>query len=222
MTTLKLGSKGNDVKTLQSKLNLKVDGVFGPLTDKAVKEFQKKNGLVVDGIVGTKTWEKLGVSTNSSTNSSVNNRVITEIIVHCEATPEGEEFSRATLEACHAARKFSPYKYNGKIEHIGYHYVVHLDGSIEPCRPESIKGCHCTNHNANSIGVSYVGGCPPRTDKNWMRKAKDTRTPAQKAALLKLLKELKRKYPNAKIYGHRDFANKPCPSFDAKTEYSSL
>ena len=55
-----------------------------------------------------------------------------------------------------------------------------------------------------------------------MRKAKDTRTPAQKAALLKLLKELKRKYPNAKIYGHRDFANKPCPSFDAKTEYSSL
>ena len=86
MITLKLGSKGNDVKALQSKLNLKVDGVFGPLTEKAVKEFQKKNGLVVDGIVGTKTWEKLGVSTNSSTNS----RIITEIIVHCEATPEGE------------------------------------------------------------------------------------------------------------------------------------
>ena len=26
------------------------------------------------------------------------------------------------------------------------------------------------------IGISYVGGCPPRSDKNWMRKGKDTRT----------------------------------------------
>ncbi|PGS46819.1 hypothetical protein COC46_20550 [Bacillus sp. AFS041924] len=36
-----------------------MDGVFGILTEKAVKEFQHKNGLVVDGIVGPKTWAKL-------------------------------------------------------------------------------------------------------------------------------------------------------------------
>lgn len=212
MTTIKNGSKGRDVKLLQQKLNLAADGVFGPLTETAVKNFQRTHGLTADGIVGPQTWAALGIS----------GRTITEIIVHCEATPEGEEFSRSTLEACHKDRKFSAYQFNGKTEHIGYHYVIHLDGSVEPCRPEAIKGVHCSGHNTNSIGVSYVGGCPPRSVKGWKYKAKDTRTPAQKAALLKLLKELKAKYPMAKIYGHRDFANKPCPSFDAKTEYRNL
>jgi len=40
--------------------------------------------------------------------------------------------------------------------------------------------------------------------------------------LLALLKELKARYPDARIFGHRDFANKPCPSFDAKTEYKNI
>lgn len=216
MTTIKYGSRGEDVKTLQKKLGLNVDGVFGTKTDESVKKFQKSHGLTADGIVGPRTWAALGVCVSS------NPRRITEIIVHCEATPEGEEFSRSTLEACHKARKFSAYQQNGKTEHIGYHYVVHLDGSIESCRPETIAGCHCTGHNSISIGVSYVGGCPPRSVKDWNRKAKDTRTPAQKSALLRLLKELKARYPHAKIYGHRDFANKPCPSFDAKLEYKNL
>lgn len=51
---------------------------------------------------------------------------------------------------------------------------------------------------------------------------KDTRTDAQKASLLKLLKELKSKYPKAKIYPHYKFANKACPSFDAEKEYSNI
>ena len=37
-----------------------------------------------------------------------------------------------------------------------------------------------------------------------------------------LLRRLREKYPNAKIYGHRDFAAKACPSFDAKREYADL
>lgn len=212
MTIIKNGSRGQEVKTLQQKLNLSADGVFGSMTEAAVKTFQKNHGLTADGIVGPRTWAALGIL----------DRTITEIIVHCEATPEGEEFSRSTLETCHKARNFSAYSYNGKVEHIGYHYVIHLDGSIEPCRPESIAGCHCTGHNAHSIGVSYVGGCPPRSEKDWNKRAKDTRTPAQKAALIKLLKELKVKYPMAKIYGHQDFANKACPCFDAKTEYRNI
>jgi len=56
---LKIGSTGEDVKKLQSKLGLNPDGVFGPGTEKAVKEWQKKNGLSDDGIVGQKSWEKL-------------------------------------------------------------------------------------------------------------------------------------------------------------------
>ena len=46
MMTLKLGSRGAQVMTLQKKLHLRVDGIFGPLTDEAVREFQEKNGLI--------------------------------------------------------------------------------------------------------------------------------------------------------------------------------
>ena len=216
MTTIKKGSRGADVKTLQTKLGITADGIFGSATETAVKAFQTAHGLVADGIVGAKTWAALGVK------QTAGGRKITEIIVHCEATPEGEDFTPEQVNICHKQRRFSPYVRDGKTWYIGYHYVIQLDGRIIACRPESVKGCHCSGHNANSIGISYVGGCPPRTDPKWMNKAKDTRTPAQKASLIKLLKELKSRYPNAKIYGHRDFAPKGCPSFDARNEYKNL
>lgn len=200
MNTLRLGSKGNDVITLQKKLNLQADGIFGPLTDEAVREFQKANGLSIDGIVGPNTWEKLGVSTNK--------RDIKEIIVHCSATPEGKDYTVADIKQWHLARGFSD---------IGYHYVIYRDGSINKGRDESISGAHCTGHNTISIGVCYIGGMDA-ANKN----PKDTRTDAQKSAIVKLLKELKSRYPKAKIYSHNNFAAKACPSFDATKEYSSI
>ena len=59
MTTLKQGSKGAEVKTLQSILGITSDGIFGKNTKAAVIAYQKANGLVADGIVGKKTWAKL-------------------------------------------------------------------------------------------------------------------------------------------------------------------
>lgn len=56
---LKLGSAGSDVKELQTKLGIKVDGDFGPLTRKAVIEFQISKKLVADGIVGPQTFAAL-------------------------------------------------------------------------------------------------------------------------------------------------------------------
>ena len=56
MNTIKLGSKGEEVKILQKYLGLTPDGNFGPNTDKKVKEWQKSKGLTPDGVVGPKTW----------------------------------------------------------------------------------------------------------------------------------------------------------------------
>jgi putative chitinase len=56
---LKIGSTGEEVKKLQSKLGTTADGSFGPGTEKLVKEWQTKNGLVADGIVGDGTWTKM-------------------------------------------------------------------------------------------------------------------------------------------------------------------
>jgi len=60
---LKVGSKGDDVKKLQTKLGLTADGSFGPNTEKKVKEWQQANGLTADGIVGDGTWSKMFGST---------------------------------------------------------------------------------------------------------------------------------------------------------------
>lgn len=75
---LKVGSSGQQVRTLQTKLNNwgynagTVDGIFGSNTLAAVKRFQANNGLTVDGIVGAKTAAALGMtlSGSSSSNSS--------------------------------------------------------------------------------------------------------------------------------------------------------
>lgn len=199
MTTIKLGSKGEAVKILQQKLNLVVDGIFGPITEETVKFFQKANGLVADGIVGPNTWNKLGIS---------NKRAINEIIIHCSATAEGKDYTTSQIKQWHLARGFSD---------IGYHWVIYRDGSIHQGRDESKVGAHCTGHNSYSIGVCYIGGCS--TDG---KTPKDTRTENQKASLIKLLKELKMRYPKAKIYPHYKFANKACPCFDAEKEYKNL
>lgn len=59
MTTIKNGSKGTEVRKLQEILGVTVDGIFGPKTESAVKEFQNEHGLDADGIVGPKTWDAL-------------------------------------------------------------------------------------------------------------------------------------------------------------------
>ena len=205
MMVLRKGSRGEDVKTLQKLLHLYVDGVFGKITEEAVKKFQRENGLCDDGIVGEKTWAIL-LSKGDVLKKS--NRRITEIIVHCTATPEGRPTTIAEITKWHKQRGFST---------IGYHYVVMIDGVVCNGRDVNTIGAHCVNHNSNSIGVCYVGGLEYNG-----KKAKDTRTASQKYALLMLLKKLKALYPNAKIYGHRDFANKDCPSFDAKNEYKNI
>lgn len=135
-------------------------------------------------------------------------RKITEIIVHCSATPEGKDFTVADIATWHKQRGFRA---------IGYHYVVYRDGSVHLGRPEGEIGAHCVGHNAVSIGICYIGGLAADG-----KTPKDTRTPEQREALLMLLRRLRAKYPSAKIYGHRDFAAKACPSFDARKEYASL
>ncbi len=202
MMVLRKGCRGEEVKVLQRALHLYVDGIFGALTEEAVKEFQRENNLTIDGIVGEKTWQAINGGLIKS------RRNIKEIIVHCSATKEGKDYTVGDITRWHKQRGFST---------IGYHYVVYRDGAIHQGRDVNVSGAHCTNHNSISIGVCYIGGLASDG-----KTPKDTRTDKQKASLLSLLKRLKALYPNAKIYGHRDFAIKACPSFDATKEYRNI
>ena len=129
-------------------------------------------------------------------------RKIDKIILHCAATPEGKDYTVAQIDGWHRARGFKS---------IGYHYVICRDGSIHSGRSLSEAGAHCSGQNANSIGVCYIGGCAADG-----KTPSDTRTPAQRASLASLVKELLRQYPGATVHGHNEFANKACPSFNVK------
>lgn len=59
MPTVRRGARGESVKILQRELKIAVDGVFGPATEAAVKEFQTSKGMEADGIVGFYTWQAL-------------------------------------------------------------------------------------------------------------------------------------------------------------------
>ncbi|MCE4064368.1 N-acetylmuramoyl-L-alanine amidase [Chryseobacterium gleum] len=135
-------------------------------------------------------------------------RTINYIVVHCTATQPNakiEDIKRYWRE-------------NLKWKSPGYHYMIKSDGEIVNTLPIDQVSNGVAGWNSQIINISYIGGI----DKN--NQPKDTRTAEQKASLLKLLKELKSKFPKAKIQGHRDFPNvhKACPSFDAKKEYSGL
>lgn len=207
MVLYKKGSpKSAVVAQIQKALHLYPDGIFGKITEEAVKKFQKEKGIRADGIVGPQTLAYL-----IPTSFKRSKRKITELIVHCTATPEGKDFTVEDIERWHKERGFSS---------IGYHYVIYRDGTIVNGRDVDIVGAHCSKggHNQNSIGICYVGGGTKEANK-----PKDTRTEEQKSSLLSLLMDLKKIYPEAKIYGHHDFdKGKECPCFDAKSEYRRL
>ena len=131
-------------------------------------------------------------------------RYISEIIIHCSATKEGLDFNVNDLRRWHKAQGWKD---------VGYHFVITLDGTIEQGRALEEIGSHTKGHNTHSIGICYIGGISKDG------KSKDTRTIQQKAALCDLLNKLCKKFPDATIHGHNEFAAKQCPCFDVQKEY---
>jgi N-acetylmuramoyl-L-alanine amidase len=131
-------------------------------------------------------------------------RQIKRIIIHCTATPEGRDHTAKEIDRWHKSQGWAE---------IGYHYVIRLDGTVEDGRPVHKVGAHVKGHNADSIGVVYVGGC------DRAMKPKDTRTAAQRKALRDLIANLRENYPRATVHGHNEFdKGKACPSFNVQTD----
>lgn len=128
-------------------------------------------------------------------------RQINKIYVHCSATKPSQDIDAATIKKWHLARNFSD---------VGYHWVIKRDGTVEEGRPESKSGAHVKGHNSDSIGICLVGGVNEEGD------ADANFTFEQYVALAALLKTKGDQYgiTAESVYGHRDVANKACPSFD--------
>ncbi len=124
-------------------------------------------------------------------------RTINLIVIHCSATRSNQRFTVDDLRACHNAR------FHGK--GIGYHYYIERDGQLYQTRDEDEIGMHARHYNAHSIGICYEGGLDEKG------RDADTRTPAQRAALIALLRSLMVDYPDAVIVGHCELPEQRIP-----------
>ncbi|HEU4601561.1 MAG TPA: N-acetylmuramoyl-L-alanine amidase [Steroidobacteraceae bacterium] len=159
-------------------------------------------------------------------------RIITLIVIHCAATANGVRLARVAspghdaktaaqvIDGWHRERGFhrTPewmQRFNPQFGSLGYHYVIDTDGTTEPGRHVDEQGAHAKGHNLRSLGLCMVG-----TDRF---------TIAQWVALKRKVSELRVRYPNARIAGHRDLSpdlngdgqvepnewTKICPGFNA-------
>ncbi len=200
------------VKWLQWHLNrhgfnLKVDGIFGPLTHAAAVEFMSRYpNITPDGIVGRLTRAKLKdyhppdavepltaseiIKPNYTWRGTLSNRIITDFIVLHHAGAKG---SVMVVHQTHLNRGWSG---------IGYHFYVRQDGTIYEGRPIDKVGAHCTPQNCNkrSVGICFEGDFET-----------ETMSDAQIRAGKRLVRYVKSIYPSAVVKKHKDFDATACP-----------
>ena len=83
-------------------------------------------------------------------------REINEIIIHCTATNSNWYADRSADDVVTEIRRWHVEERNWS--DIGYHAIIHRDGSVGYGRPVERSGAHCRGRNKSSIGVSLVGG----------------------------------------------------------------
>lgn len=132
-------------------------------------------------------------------------RKILYIVVHCTAGIEHQTICDLKAEFIRKGWK-----------NPGYHYVVQRDGKVVQLLSEDKVSNGAVGINDVSIHIAYIGGVDKYLNPI------DNRTAEQKQSLRLMLKKLRQQYPTAEIHGHRDFAQKACPSFDATAEYKDL
>jgi N-acetylmuramoyl-L-alanine amidase len=123
------------------------------------------------------------------------------LTIHCSAHPEGRNVTVAQMNAI-AMQRF---------RQRSYHWIITTDGVAHRNLADNQRGAHVGKNNTGNIGIVYVGGMDAA-----FKNPKDTRTPAQKEAIRKLVVEYREKYPGIIVRGHRDWPGvaKACPSFD--------
>ena len=225
MQTLRLGSKGEDVKVLQRALGLSDDGVFGVKTDALVRAFQVKHGLTADGIVGAKTWAALGIIDGkaSGTVADINivkapisvhiskcaTRTPKYIVIHYTAGGSSQKGSARAVKKVFEARSASA------------DFVVD-DAEIVQINPD-IAHYYCWSvgdngggkyiKNSNSVSIEICSNLKKGYSAAYPNHDGWYYTEASLNNALKLVKYLMKKYGISKdnVVRHFDVTKKYCP-----------
>jgi N-acetyl-anhydromuramyl-L-alanine amidase AmpD len=213
---LKKGSKGEAVKSLQTFLKIKPDGIFGDITEMAVKEYQENHGLVPDGIVGKRTWTSMGLA---STDNAEREDIISEqeqsFTIKKNFLPEGQyikaNVKKQWIFLHHTAGWQNPYgTINGWARDdrgmVATEFVIggqsiygndnRFDGEVVQAFPEGGYGWHLgigrTAMHMNSVGIEVCN----------FGNLKDGKTYVNGIVVPEQQVKLKQKFKGADVY-HR-------------------
>ena len=151
-------------------------------------------------------------------------REIKSVILHCTATPAEMALTVKEIRRWHVeGRGWSD---------IGYHFVIHQDGTIEKGRHIDKVGAHTLGNNYGSIGVAYCGGVVKKAKKSLDKEKpkstsrfvpKDTMTKEQESSFRNLFEVLEVMFGELKLTGHNDHnKGKACPSFNMRDKFGDL
>ena len=170
----KKGSRGDEVKQIQSALGLNADGIFGTQTENAVKKFQKEHGLYADGIVGKKTLNALNI--NFDTDLSTINSFKIELDIDEYHLPKGEylngNYKNDYIILHHTAGGANPrsvvdYWGRDSLGKVATEFVIggqncntgntKYDGQIVRSFPEGCQGYHIGSSGSSYMNTHSVG-----------------------------------------------------------------
>lgn len=228
MNVLKLGSKGEDVKTLQKALNITVDGSFGVNTERAVKQFQAKNKLVADGIVGNSTWNALNITKGISSFviykplsvhiTKCPNRQIEYLAIHYTAGSSSSNKNALATYNTFMSRQASADFCVDDTDIVQFNpdpknYYCWAVGDSK----KNSKGGSLYNKatNKNTISIEICSNCKP-SSRDAVANPNNTCWSFSEASLnnaIKLSKLIMKTYniPLSKVVRHYDITGKQCP-----------
>lgn len=225
MKTIKKGSKGDEVKTLQRLLGVTVDGDFGPKTDEAVRHFQRMHDLVADGIVGAMTWAALGVTDSKCVDPSV---VYLPLSVHVSKLP-GRTIKYLAIH--YTAGSSSVAGRARSIKHVFEQRQASADFAVDDAEMVQFNpdlrnyycwavgdpkqaGATCVGaNNRNTISIEICSTLQRGTSVEKVNHEGWSYTEAALANAVKLAKILMKKYgiPIERVVRHYDISGKLCP-----------
>lgn len=128
-----------------------------------------------------------------------------KIILHKDESDVKSHDDISVIDGWHKDRGFKCTLPNGTVIHVGYHFYVQSNGTVQKGRPINIKGAHCLGYNHESIGICCHG------DKHF--------TKSQMYSVKLLIDEIESNFGHKmEIKGHCELDSRPekanCPGYD--------
>lgn len=150
MLTLRRGDRGNDVAQMQERLDQAgyavgvADGIFGAITDRAVRAFQDAQGLPVDGAVGPQTWRTLLEYLDAAGKEVTDVVNPSQEVLQLHTSPPRTPLDHRINDAIHLQQRcnngqgcryggwINPYQFDKKEFDVGQKFIIPKVGRIVP------------------------------------------------------------------------------------------